>query len=80
MSRYDFYTNGLDTEQFKHIPEISCYNHNYYIGNNNDLLFGKSDDDNTTEWWVISGQYSHYLGESYCNDGEKLHRYETQRT
>jgi hypothetical protein len=80
MSRYDFYKDGLDMEQFKHIPEISSYNHNYYIGNNKDLLFGESDDDNTTEWWVISGEYSHYLGESYNSEGDKLNRYETRCT
>lgn len=66
--------------QFKHIPEISCYNNNYYIGNDKDLLFGKSDDDNTTEWWLIEGDYKHYLGESYCSEGDKLYRYETQQS
>ena len=80
MSRYDFYIEGLDMKQFKHLKEISSYNHNYYIGNNNDLLYGKSDDDNTTEWWVIIGEYSHYLGESYCSNDEKLCRYETRCT
>jgi hypothetical protein len=80
MSRYDFYTQGMDMNQFKHIPEISCYNNNYYIGNNKDLLFGKSDDDNTTEWWVIDGEYSHYLGESYTSENEILHRYDTRCT
>jgi len=73
------YINGLDMDQFKHIKEISVYNHNYYIGLDNDLLFGKSDDDNTTEWWVISGVNSNYLGESYCSLDEKLHRYDNQQ-
>jgi len=80
MANYDFYTEGMDMNQFKHIPEISSYNNNYYVGNEKDLLFGKSDDDNTTEWWLIEGDYKHYLGESYCNCGEKLSRYESQRT
>lgn len=80
MKGYEFYTNGLDMNQFKHIAEISCYNHNYYIGNNKDLLFGKSDDDNTTEWFVIIGEYSYYLGESYTNDGDRLYRYDKRMT
>lgn len=39
--------DGIDTSIFKHIPEISFYNNNYYIGLrrendvNNDLLFAK---------------------------------------
>lgn len=40
--------DGIDTSIFKHIPEISFYNNNYYIGLrrendvNNDLLFAKA--------------------------------------
>lgn len=40
--------DGLHTDTFKHIPEISYYNHNYYIGlkrgNNaiHDLLLRKA--------------------------------------
>jgi hypothetical protein len=78
MKRLEKYTEGLEMEQFKGIDDISHYNFNYYIGLNNDLLFCKSDDDNTSEWWVISGENSYYLGESYCSDGEKLNRYETR--
>ncbi len=73
------YLDGLPMEQFEHIPQISCYNNNYYKGFGNDLLFGKSDDDSTTDWWVIKGEYSQYLGESHIN-GELLHRYETRNT
>lgn len=74
------YVNGLDMNKFTHIPEISEYNHNYYIGFDKDLLFGRSDDDNTTEWWLISGSESAYLGESHCSENEKLYRYETRCT
>jgi hypothetical protein len=48
------YDNVL-VKDLKHIPEISCYNSNYYIrllpSNKtiNDLLYALSDDDNTTE-------------------------------
>jgi len=77
----DKYINGLEMEQFKHLPEISHYNYNYYVGFENDLLFGKSDDDNTTEWWLIVGDYEPiYLGESYCNENELLHVYDSQQT
>lgn len=68
------YINGLEMEQFKHLPEISDYNYNYYVGFGKDLLFGKSDDDYTTEWWLIVGDYEPiFLGESYSNENEQLH-------
>ncbi len=74
------YVDGLDMEQFKRIEEISHYNFNYYVGFEKDLLFGESDDDNTTEWWLISGDNTYYIGESYCSEGDKLNRYETRCT
>lgn len=80
MKYIEIYKNGLDTKQFKHIPEISVYNNNYYIGFNNDLLFAKSDDDNTTEWFIVENEEFYYLGESYVNDGEILNRFENQQT
>lgn len=42
-------------EDLIHIPEISCYNNNYYHYNGA-LLFGRSDDDNTTEWYLMRGE------------------------
>ena len=74
------YTDGLKMDQFKRIDEISHYNFNYFIGFDKNLLFGKSDDDNTTEWWLISGDNTYYIGESYYSDGDKLNRYETRCT
>jgi hypothetical protein len=68
------YTDGLEMEKFQHIKEKSWYNHNYYIGYNDDLLLGVSDDDNTTEWWVISENDKHYLGNSYTTEGDILHK------
>ena len=76
----DKYSEGLQMSQFKIIEEISQYNHNYHIGFDKDLLFGKSDDDNTTEWWVISNVGFHYLGESYCNENNFLHLYDSPRS
>lgn len=75
----DKYEDGLDMKQFVHIPQISCYNHNYYVGFGTDLLFGKSDDDSTTEWWLINGHNSIYLGESNIDD-DILHRYDKRNT
>lgn len=52
--KYGIY-DGIDTSTFKHIPEISFYNNNYFVGLKrdknvtNDLLFAHSDDDNQTD-------------------------------
>jgi hypothetical protein len=74
------YKNGLDMGEFDHIGIISQYNRNYHVGIDRDLLFAKSDDDNTTEWYLVSGKQFLYLGESYCDEGDLLHRYESERT
>lgn len=56
--KYGIY-DGIDTSTFKHIPEISFYNNNYFVGLKrdknvtNDLLFAHSDDDNQTDWYVL---------------------------
>ena len=80
MDNYTKYSTGLQMQQFKRIDEISHYNFNYYIGLDGDLLFCKSDDDNTSEWWVVVGDRSIYLGETHCDDGEQLQRYETRNS
>jgi hypothetical protein len=74
------YVIGLEMGQFKHLPEISHYNSNYYVGFGKDLLYGKSDDDNTTEWWIIDKGEPIYLGESYCTENNLLHIYDRQQT
>lgn len=63
---------------FKHIPEISFYNHNYYIGLRrvpckNDLLFALSDDDNCTEWYLVTQYGRKPIGYSYTSDGDEEH-------
>ena len=68
------YIDGLSMEQFIHIPEISCYNNNYFIGFGRDLLFGKSDDDNITNWYIVDNNSFNVLGYSYCSEGNKLYR------
>ena len=75
MKKHVDYLDGMDMDQFKHIPEISCYNHNYHIGIKrkfcHDLLFAKSDDDQTTEWSVLENGSFVLIGYSHIND-EKL--------
>ena len=66
------YTNGLEMEQFERIVGVSFYNHNYYIGFDNDLLYAESDDDNTTEWYLILGRNGIGIGYSLISEGEKL--------
>ena len=74
------YQNGLNMGLFPIIKEISCYNHNYHRGFNNDLLFAQSNDDNTTEWWLIKNGTFYFLGETYTTEGEILHRMKAQST
>lgn len=65
------YVEGLNINQFDHIPQISHYNHNYYKGFGNDLLYAESDDDSTTEWYLVnkSGNQSFkYIGLSHDSD------------
>lgn len=72
--RYGVY-DGIDTSTFKHIPEISCYNNNYYIGLKregsvtNDLIFAHSDDDNLTEYYIVNGNSVTYIGYEFTNEG-----------
>ena len=72
----DKYNNGTPMyETFTHIPEISVYCHNYYIGIDRDLLYGKSDDDDETEWWILHGENNPVLlGYSYCSEGNLLEK------
>lgn len=72
--KYGIY-DGIDTSAFKHIPEISFYNNNYFVGLKrdknvtNDLLFAHSDDDNQTDWYVLNGDFAIYIGYEFTNEG-----------
>lgn len=72
--KYGVY-DGIDTGTFKHIPEISCYNQNYFIGLKrdncvtHDLLFAHSDDDNLTDWYIIHGNSVTYIGYEFTYEG-----------
>lgn len=67
------YTEGMDTNKFEHIPKISVYNYNYYIGIDNDLLLGVCDDDDTIEWYLSQHERFDKIGESYGSEGNILH-------
>jgi hypothetical protein len=68
--------NNIKESEFKHIPEISCYNHNYYIGlkdkTTHDLLYAESDDDNYTEWFILIDDKFVLFAESFTNKGDVL--------
>lgn len=68
----EYYIDGFCMDNFKHLPEISRYNFNYYVGCGGDLLHAKSDDDNTTQWWLIDGGDTFFLGLSFTSGGETL--------
>lgn len=72
--KYGVY-DGIDTSIFKHIPEISCYNLNYFIGLKrgnsvtHDLLFARGDDDNQVDWYIINGKSATYIGYEFADKG-----------
>ena len=72
--KYGVY-DGIDTSTFKHIPEISFNNHNYFVGFKrgnsvtHDLLFAHSDDDNQTDWYIINGNSVRYIGYEFTDKG-----------
>ena len=60
--RYQIYDGCGDIYKLlTHIPEVSFYNHNYYIGppkegdNARDLIYVEADDDNLEEFFVVRG-------------------------
>jgi hypothetical protein len=63
--------DGVCEDDMTHLPDISTYNHNYYVFNGR-LLFGKSDDDNFTAWYWVKGDRVRPIGGSYCSDGDKI--------
>ena len=73
-SALEKYTDGMKMDKLKHLPDISCYNNNYYVGHGKDLLFAQSDDDDMTHWYLISGTESLFVGHSFIRNGEKLER------
>lgn len=62
----------MDMEQFKRIPEVSSYNHNFHIWLDWELLFAHSDDDGTTEWFIVGNRSYYQIGFSFCSNDEKL--------
>lgn len=74
---YEMYKDydGIDVDDLIHIPKISGYNHNYYIGlkrkgnSVNDLIFAESDDDNMTQYYHVNGSSSTYIGYEFASEG-----------
>lgn len=63
--------NGLTPKDFKHLPERSWYNHNFFSYLDN-VLYAESDDDNYTEWFLLIGNQKVSFAESFTSDGERL--------
>lgn len=67
--------DGMDMSTLTHIPEISCYNHNYYIGLKrkghaaHDLIFAEGNDDNIIEYYVVNGSSRTYIGYEFSDEG-----------
>lgn len=75
--KYEIYNECGDIYKLlTHIPEISMYNHNYYIGPvredrvTRDLIYVEADDDNLEEFFVIRGDgYPEYIGYVLSDEG-----------
>lgn len=75
--RYEIYENCGDIYKLlTRIPEVSFYNHNYYIGPKReksivrDLIYVEADDDNLEEFFVIRGDgCPEYIGYMYTSEG-----------
>lgn len=72
--RYRCYEN-YPIEDLKHIPEVSFYNHNYYIANNpngynsNDLIYVETDElSGIKEFYHINGDVIVHIGYAYTSD------------
>lgn len=64
--------DGICEDDMTHLPEVSGYNHNFYVSPRGHLLFGKSDDDNFTQWYWVKGDTVRPIGGSYCSDGDRI--------
>lgn len=73
-SKYGEY-DGLPTDMLTFIPELSFYNHNYYMGlvrkgcAARDLIYAESDDDNLTEFYHVQGTHCILIGYEYTDEG-----------
>ena len=79
MKNYYMIYDGVKLDSLTHIPEISCYNSNYYIGLKransvcNDIIYADSDDDNTTTLYDISGGGKKEIGECFVDEDDIIH-------
>lgn len=73
------YDGKSSDELLRHIPEISCYNHNYYIGAkregkaSNDLIYAESNDDDFSDYHLVSNFTFISFGYSFTSEGDVIH-------
>lgn len=72
--KYKCYEN-FPIKELKHIPEISFYNHNYYVGVKRenkvapDLIYVESDElTDTNEYYHVDGDTTIHIGYAYILD------------
>lgn len=70
---------GVRINDLRHIPEISFYNHNYYVGVKRegyvpyDLIYAESSDEHDiTKVYVVLGDTSCLIGEASVDDGNTI--------
>lgn len=66
-NKYSKYDN-FNTNNLKHIKEKSVYNHNYYIGLDNDIIYIVSDDCFMNDIYIIENDKKNYIGYSYIDE------------
>lgn len=70
----EFYMNYRRYEKFpidklKHLPEISCYNHNYYVGVDKELIYVETDElSEISEFYLVTCSGYEFFGFAYPND------------
>lgn len=73
------YDGMVSDKELKHIPEISHYNHNYYLGIKRDgnvtcdLIYVESDDDDYSEYYLVLPEGHFIIGFSLTSQGDIIH-------
>lgn len=66
---------GVNVSTFKHIPEISSYDYNWFVGLKregmacHDLLFARSNEEGFTEWYIVKSCWSKFIGYNLETEG-----------
>jgi len=64
---------GMMISDLTHIQYLSYYNHNYYLGLNNDLIFAHRDDDCCTTYYIVTRDRKIAFAESSTASIEIMH-------